>query len=73
MSKIFLAFIKDWRIKNMTLINKIIAFENGVLSDDEIISLFQELLDTGMVWNLQGFYGRTAQRLIDSNLIFKNN
>lgn len=57
----------------MTLINKIIAFENGVLSDDEIISLFQELLDTGMVWNLQGFYGRTAQRLIDSNLIFKNN
>jgi hypothetical protein len=43
---------------------KIIAFEQGQLSDTEIIDLFQEMIDDGSVWSLQGTYGRAARSLI---------
>lgn len=52
----------------MANIDAIIAFENGALDEDETISLFQDLIDSGMVWKLQGFYGRTARDLIDAGL-----
>ena len=52
----------------MPLFTKIIAYENGELSEDEIISLFQELIDNGMAWTLQGHYGRTAVSLIKAGL-----
>lgn len=50
----------------MTPVDKIIAYENGELDEDETIELFQELVNTGLAWQLQGSYGRTAQRLIES-------
>lgn len=50
----------------MATIDRIIAFEQGDLEDDEIIKLFQELIDSGMAWTLQGSYGRTAKYLIDN-------
>lgn len=45
----------------------IMRFEDDdeTLTLDDVISAFQDGIDTGMVWNLQGFYGRTAQALID--------
>lgn len=49
-------------------IAKIIAFENGELDERETIDLFQELIDTGIAWSLQGSYGRVAARLIDAGL-----
>lgn len=49
-------------------IDKIIAFESGELSDDEVIALFQDGIDKGWVWSLQGVYGRTAASLIESGL-----
>jgi hypothetical protein len=49
----------------MSQIDKIIAFENGELDSEQTIQLFQELIDSGKVWQLQGFYGRTAKYLID--------
>ena len=55
----------------MTLVDKIIAFETGELSDDETVGLFQELVDSGLAWQLQGFYGRMAARLIEAGLIHK--
>lgn len=49
---------------------KILQFENGELTEDyEILDLFQELVDTGMAWSLQGYYGRTAHDLIERGLI----
>lgn len=48
--------------------SQLIAFEDGELEYDETIELFQHLIDTGMAWKLQGFYGRTAKDLIDAGL-----
>ena len=42
----------------------IIAFEEGSLSNEEVIEGFQHLIDTGLAWQLQGCYGRTAEALI---------
>ena len=48
----------------------IVDYENDHLSDDEIVELFQELVDNGMAWTLQGHYGRTAVALIQMGLVF---
>jgi len=53
----------------MNIVNKISEYENGNLTDDEVIELFQHLVDTGVVWTLQGSYGRMAQYLIEQELI----
>ncbi len=51
----------------MTTIDKIIAYENGEISDtQEVIAFFQEIIDSGLVWQLQGHYGRTAKALIEA-------
>jgi hypothetical protein len=50
----------------MTMINQIIAYEQGELDEEGIIDLFQELINSGMAWKLQGSYGRTAKALIDA-------
>lgn len=52
----------------MTQIDKIIAYEQGELGETETIELFQELIDNGMAWKLQGHYGRTAMYLIENGL-----
>lgn len=52
----------------MSQIGRMIDYENGDLSVDETIELFQELIDSGLAWRLQGFYGRTAEALINAGL-----
>lgn len=43
-------------------------YESGELSDEDVISGFQHLINNGIVWRLQGSYGRMAERLIDQGL-----
>jgi hypothetical protein len=50
-------------------IDDIIAYENGLLDEDETLDLFQRLVDSGLAWELQGHYGRTAMALIEEGLI----
>ena len=45
---------------------------DGDVSDesvDQVLEALQYLVDTGIVWQLQGFYGRTAKQLIEDGLI----
>jgi hypothetical protein len=51
------------------LVDKFIRFESDEMEDDETIDFFQYLVDTGMVWRLQGSYGRMAQYLIELGVV----
>ena len=53
----------------MDQIGQIIAYEQGDLNEDETVELFQNLVDSGLAWKLQGAYGRQAARLIKAGLI----
>ena len=53
----------------MDTLDKIMDFENGEMEDHQIIDFFQELVDTGLAWKLQGMYGRTANDLLEQGLI----
>ena len=48
---------------------KIVNYEKGELDANETCALFQELVDSELAWNLQGYYGRTAYALIEAGLI----
>lgn len=52
-----------------TLADKIITYETEEVSLEFVTDLFQELVDNGMAWTLQGSYGRTAKQLIDAGLV----
>lgn len=45
-------------------IGDLMRFEQGEMEFEEAVELFQSMIDSGVVWQLQGFYGRTAARLI---------
>lgn len=49
-------------------VDKIMAYEQGDLGEDETIALFQDLIDSGLAWQLQGHYGRTARDLIEAGV-----
>lgn len=37
-------------------------------SQEQVIEAWQTLIDSGLAWRLQGWFGRTAQRLIDDGI-----
>lgn len=47
------------------LVDRMMAYEAGELGFDDAVALFQELIDSGDVWKLQGHYGRWATTLIE--------
>lgn len=47
-------------------LDRMIAWEEGELEPDDTVALFQELINSGMAWRLQGCYGRQAQVLIEA-------
>ena len=50
----------------MDSLDFILAYESGECTDQEIIDGFQDLIDSGMAFQLQGSYGRMAMALIDA-------
>jgi hypothetical protein len=47
-------------------VDSIIDFEKGILDEQETIEFFQDLIDSGQAWRLQGSYGRAAMAMIRS-------
>ena len=54
------------------VLDKIMAFEQGEMSSDEVLAFFAELIKTGLAWKLQGMYGRLAKQMIDDGWISKD-
>jgi len=38
-------------------------------TEEEVIEAWQYLVNTGLAWQLQGWFGRTASDLIDAGII----
>lgn len=53
----------------MNTLKQLMTYEAGELSGDDTIDLFQEMVNTGLAWTLQGSYGRAARALIDAGII----
>jgi hypothetical protein len=53
-------------MQNFDIVDFVIGFESGALDEAEVIEGFQHLIESGVVWSLQGFYGRTAAALIEA-------
>lgn len=60
-----------YAVKEMDMLDKIMSYEGGEMDEDSIIEFFQELIDNGMAWQLQGHYGRTAKHLIEIGVCSK--
>jgi hypothetical protein len=64
-------FTKADKTRPFDTVGFVIDFESGTLDDIQVIEGFQALIDTGVVWHLQGSYGRTAAHLIETGLCHK--
>jgi hypothetical protein len=46
-------------------VDEIMDYESGQMDQEQVVSFFQRLIDSGLAWSLQGHYGRTAEVLIE--------
>jgi hypothetical protein len=51
------------------LVDQLIAYEEGQITQDEEVALFEHLVETGVCWQLSGHYQRVAATLIEAGLI----
>ena len=51
------------------LYERLTEYEQGKLDEEQTIQLFQELVDSGIIMELQGHYGRFAAQLLEAGLI----
>lgn len=52
----------------MNIFTAIQIIEDGADDPELAIEAWQHLIDTGVVWSLQGWYGRTAAALIEEGV-----
>lgn len=53
----------------MKMLDMMMSYENGELDAEQTVELFQNLIDSGLIFNLQGHYMRIAKDLVDAGLI----
>ncbi len=52
-------------VSALNVTDYICRYEEGDISEREYYELFQYLVDSGMAWKLQGFYGRQAAMMLE--------
>lgn len=55
----------------MDMVDKIMEYESGSMDVKRTVEFFQELINAGLAWQLQGSYGRAASALIDAGYCHK--
>ena len=55
--------------KYHSIVDKIMAYEEGQLDEGEVVDFFQELVDLNILNSLQGSYQRHAEILINQGYI----
>ena len=53
----------------MRLVDQLIAYEEGQITQDQEVAFFEHLVETGVCWQLSGHYQREAATLIEAGLI----
>jgi hypothetical protein len=74
-SKEVKSFAKDFKesLESDKNLDFIIRYESGyITSKEELIEGFQRLLDTGLIWELQGMYQRRAMELMSAGEIIES-
>ena len=65
--------VRRWTAFDATMVaegqDELAGFGVGELSEEDRLSAWQYLVDTGLAWSLQGSFGRTARHLIEQGLI----
>lgn len=58
-------------VNESNLVDYIIQYEGGEITEEQVLHLFAYLIKTGQAWTLQGMYGRQAAGLIAGGYISK--
>lgn len=53
----------------MKLLDMLIAYEDGSLDVNLVPTLFQNLVDSGLIFSLQGSYMRKVKDLVEAGLV----
>jgi hypothetical protein len=62
--------VQEFKVTNaFDACNIIENFFGEEFSEEQILAAWQFLVDTGIVWSLQGTYGRMAKDLINAGII----
>jgi hypothetical protein len=57
------------RIGLLDIGSKLFAYEAGEMPEELVVEMFQELVDSGLVLQLQGSYQRAAAELVRAGLV----
>ena len=60
--------IQKYEMDDYTAVSVAEGFEEPE-SEEQLIAAWQHLVDTGLCWRLQGWFGRTAHGLIQNGII----
>lgn len=55
-------------VEKFDIVDFVIGFEEGSIDEPSIVEGFQHMINSGVVWGLQGMYGRTATNLIEEGI-----
>ena len=51
------------------LVDRLIAYEEGQITEEQEVAFFEHLVETGTCWQLSGHYQRVGATLIEAGLI----